>query len=262
MANQRFLIRTHLPIERMENMGPVIVTGSIVASLILFLIGEFPWPLALVVLVLAVFMGSRAPSWRADPARLSGVLGEQRVNTALLALPDTYTLFNRLRVPNPYSSTGTTEIDLVVIGPNGVFTVEVKNNKGVVVGAGHELEWQVVKTGRSGGKYRSTMRNPVRQAKRQALSLRDYLREAGIHARVQSAVVFSNDECRVEPAGRLPVPIVPLRRLARAIETHRPKRPFTSQEPVVALLALLADLVEPVIDPKGAWDFQGYTRGI
>ncbi|MEA3410066.1 MAG: hypothetical protein U9R74_00825, partial [Pseudomonadota bacterium] len=65
-----------------------------------------------------------------------------------------------------------------------------------------------------------------------------------------------------DSAGRLPVPIVPLRRLARAIETPRPKRPFTSQEPVVALLALLADLVEPVIDPKGAWDFQGYTRGI
>ncbi len=53
-----------------------------------------------------------------------GLLGERIVRQALESLPDTYSVFQGLR---PQHSN---DVDFTVVGPNGVFTVEVKSQTG------------------------------------------------------------------------------------------------------------------------------------
>lgn len=114
-----------------------------------------------------------------DAKRRSGMVGEEDALSMLdITLPSEYVVFNQVMVPNPGSQTGYTEIDLVVIGPTGIFTLEVKNNHGTIYGGPESADhWKVRKVGRRGKPYMTTMRNPVRQARSQVLALGDHLRE-------------------------------------------------------------------------------------
>jgi len=148
------------------------------------------------VLALIVLGGISFSLFSIAPARRSGFVGEERTLEYLSqALPGGYVVMNQIEVPNARSRTGFTEIDAVVIGPAGVFTVEVKNNAGEVFGGDeHARSWAVKKIGRRGGTYNSTMRNPIRQALSQTMTLKAYLAACGIKAWVQPVVVKANPD--------------------------------------------------------------------
>lgn len=57
----------------------------------------------------------------------SGALGEKEIACYLKRLPDTYTVINDLHFADSYGN-----IDHVVIGPTGVFAIDVKNWRGTV----------------------------------------------------------------------------------------------------------------------------------
>lgn len=160
-----------------------------------------------------------------DPVKVSGVEGEYRVFNLLRQLPDTYTVFNQILVPDRNSSTGVREIDYLVCGPNGIFAIEVKNNNGTITGNETDLQWIVVKIGRGGSEYNTALRNPVRQLKAQIHSLREYFDSRGVNTWVNGIVVFANTDCRLQTS-ESKIPIIYASNLVQFITGFVPARPI------------------------------------
>ncbi len=127
-----------------------------------------------------------------------GINGEiQVIEDLSRLLPDNYFLLNQIYAPNQRSRTNSTEIDIIVVGPTGIFSIEVKNHRGQLE-IHKTAEWTVKKSARhTNAIYSTSMRNPFRQAKIQALTLGKWLREKGLKAWVEPLVVIPNPEAEI-----------------------------------------------------------------
>jgi len=126
--------------------------------------------------------------------------GEKKVVQLLSSkLSDDYTLINDLSIHN-----GRGDIDLVVIGPNGIFVLETKNWSGDITCVGDD--WQRV--GR-----RTFKSSPSRQVKRNAARIRRIIDSSqsfrAMNVRIEGIVVFTNNRANL----RLDSPTVPILRL-------------------------------------------------
>ena len=72
-----------------------------------------------------------------------------------------------------------TELDNVVVNSYGVFIIEVKNYVGRIVGNEDDYEWQKYKMTDAGNVYEKTVKNPIKQVKRQIYILAHYLEYYG-----------------------------------------------------------------------------------
>ena len=82
------------------------------------------------------------------------------------------------------------ECDLVVVNPNGVFIIEVKNLQGTLVGEEEDEEWVQQNLTAGGHFYVKTFRNPIKQMKRQVHWLATYLRKHAVNIWVEGYVFF------------------------------------------------------------------------
>jgi len=110
-----------------------------------------------------------------------GARGEDRVGAVLDALPDTYYVFHDL-------SRLCGDIDHIVVGPTGVFTLETKAHGGQITAAGEAI----LVNGKSPEK------DFIAQCWRNAFWVRDLLKNtAGIEAQVTPILVFAHATVRV-----------------------------------------------------------------
>ena len=99
------------------------------------------------------------------------------------------------------------ELDNVIINRNGVFIIEVKNYSGRLEGSEEDFEWRKYHVSRGGNVYEKTVKNPIRQLKRQIYVLAKYLDYydvdiwiegyamiLGAHSPVQSEYILNNTE--------------------------------------------------------------------
>ena len=95
----------------------------------------------------------------------------------------------------------------MVVGSNGVFVIETKNNNGAISCSGDS--WSQWKTGKKGGSYRGKLGSPSKQAKRNAALLRKLIGRR-LHTRlfVNALVVFANEKATLN----LKQPTVPVLR--------------------------------------------------
>lgn len=108
----------------------------------------------------------------------SGIVGEDAVWRSFFRLPIGYTAYANVMLP---SNTG--DIDFVVVGPGGIYTVEVKNYEGRVEVIDGEL-WR--------GKQ--SLRYIVNQAMREARSLSGFMTHTiGHRVYVHSLIVFTQN---------------------------------------------------------------------
>ncbi len=77
------------------------------------------------------------------------------------------------------------ELDNVVVNRFGVFIFEVKNYAGYIVGGEDDYEWQKYKTTEAGNTYEKTVKNPIRQVKRQIDILAHFLDYYGARAWIE-----------------------------------------------------------------------------
>ena len=138
----------------------------------------------------------------------AGAEGEEQAMHVLRGLPDTFTIFNQLDIPNARSSTGVNEADFVVCGPNAVFVIEVKHNNGAVVCDEQAQQWQVSKIGRGGTAYEKQMRNPIAQTKNLVWLLGEHLKKANAKTWIQGIVLFTNPTVNLTVLGTPSVPIL------------------------------------------------------
>lgn len=110
---------------------------------------------------------------------LNGLSGERTIAVELKrVLNDQYAVFCDVNIPDKYSN-----IDYVIVGPSGIFTLEVKSHRGSITFDGNQLL-------RNGKAFEKDI---LKQTMAEALSLHDYLRERlGIDIFIKPALVFSN----------------------------------------------------------------------
>lgn len=90
------------------------------------------------------------------------------------------------------------ELDIVVVNRYGVFIIEVKNYTGYIVGGEDDYEWQKFKTTDAGNTYERTVKNPIKQVKRQIYILAHYLEYYGPRVWVKGYAILLHDNSPVE----------------------------------------------------------------
>jgi hypothetical protein len=180
----------------------------------------------------------------------AGREGEARVRTLFLAeLPTGTWVLNNLLVPGLMG-----DIDLLVVGANGVFLPEIKTWSGAITCAPDGRSWSRMRAGRA-----ELLPDPVAQTQRAIHALRTYLERAdpGLCRRTQlwihGLIVFAHPRSSVDGAYS-PVPALSPEDAVTAIVQAVPARPLSraDQERIVDLMAAAQPSNELV----------GYTRGL
>ncbi len=91
-----------------------------------------------------------------------------------------------------------TEADIIVINQNGVFIIEVKNYVGELVGDIDDSEWKKYKTTPGGDVYVKTVRNPIKQVKRQIYIVSSILKARRIKVWVEGYVMLMENNSPVD----------------------------------------------------------------
>jgi hypothetical protein len=111
-----------------------------------------------------------------------GEEGEERVvEKARQALDGDWTVFRNVILPGRRRA----DLDIVLVGPPGVWAVEVKSLSGEYRNVGEA--WQY----RAGSRWRRMTRSPSRQARNGAIALKDFLRADGITTYVPAVVAWA-----------------------------------------------------------------------
>ncbi len=151
---------------------------------------------------------------------MAGVEGEARALETLSKLPDDHTIFNQVHIPDPAIPNGRRELDFVVVGPQGVTVVEVKNTPGLIHVDPASKQWQVVKRAGCGSRPGwNAIDNPLIQVKAQVRALERLLLEHGIVARPQAMVCFARFDAGVVDPERSEIPVVTTTELIEHLTT-------------------------------------------
>ena len=90
------------------------------------------------------------------------------------------------------------ELDNVIVNKYGVFIIEVKNYTGYIVGNEDDYVWQKYKTTDAGNTYKNTVKNPIKQVKRQVFILAHYLEYYGPRVWVKGYTILLHGNSPVE----------------------------------------------------------------
>ncbi|MCR5499436.1 MAG: NERD domain-containing protein [Acetatifactor sp.] len=90
------------------------------------------------------------------------------------------------------------EFDDVIINSTGVYIIEVKNYSGELFGDEDDYEWIKNKMTPGGQFYQKTVKNPIKQVKRQVNVLSQYLQNNGINAWIKGYVFFVEQNSPVQ----------------------------------------------------------------
>lgn len=128
------------------------------------------------------------------------------VEIAQQTLDSDWTLFRNVALPTQRKRKA--DIDIVLVGPPGIWVLEVKCLNGEYRNTGEQWEYRAGNTWKVMEK-----RNPTRQARNNAVHLAGFLRADGIRQWVEPAVVWANPDAT--PAVQNPmVAVWPYERLA------------------------------------------------
>ena len=103
-------------------------------------------------------------------------------NKVLQKLPDTFSVFRGLQINGPW------DVDFIVVGPTGVFTIEAKSHKGKIGFDGSQL---------THNGYRFSEKDILKQAMTQAWDTHNYLQKSiGQDIFVKPIIVFARAKTR------------------------------------------------------------------
>ena len=150
-------------------------------------------------IILISAFGSKASSLK------YGIKGERDTAALIERLPDGYYGIQNATVSFEGKQS---EIDMIVVGPSGVFIVESKSRNGQITGDYDARYWTQHKVGRGGTPYSSDFYSPVKQVGIHVYRLAHLLRSRGMGVNIEGAVYMSSDNSEVflsGTPGRIPV---------------------------------------------------------
>lgn len=128
----------------------------------------------------------------------SGVEGEKKTQKIFSRLSDEYYVYSDLKV---IFEGNESQLDHVIVGPNGVFVIESKNIKGTIKGKVDEKYWIQEKTGSGGGNYKNEFYSPLKQVGTHVYRLSGLLKKSGVNIWIESGVFFSNSKATLSLDG-------------------------------------------------------------
>ncbi|MGD0232135.1 MAG: nuclease-related domain-containing protein [Syntrophorhabdales bacterium] len=147
----------------------------------------------LIVVVVALFIAAtRGPAY---VTYRCGIRGEQALRAHLLSsgLNDEHTAYYNL----PLNDNGkASDIDCILVGPSGLFVLEVKHHKGLILH--RNGVWARIKAGRRGTLYQGQLGDPSGQLHRNIRKLKELL---GKDLWFNGAVVFTNPRAVLDVEG-------------------------------------------------------------
>jgi hypothetical protein len=140
---------------------------------------------------------------------LAGAEGEISVLRRLETLPDAFTIFNRVQLPDAQLPNGRRELDFVVAGPTGLWVIEVKNTPGLVHVRPDERRWPLVRRAGCGSRPAwNAIDNPLFQVRAQVDALRRWLMQQGSVSEPKAVVCLSHPEAGVHDGRAAAIPVV------------------------------------------------------
>ena len=169
---------------------------------------------------------------RESPVRRAGRLGEEQAADLITAVlePEDH-LFRNV---NACFEDMRCECDNVIVNRSGIFIIEVKNLSGRLFGTAEDYDWLQVKTGSGGAEYSRTVKNPIRQVRRQTYILSNYLKQGGCFAWVKGFAWLLQGNSPVDSSYQIRTP----QELDRLI--HAPGRVPLDAATITTACALLA----------------------
>lgn len=89
-----------------------------------------------------------------------------------------------------YADNKQAEADNIIINSRGIFIFEVKNLRGTLLGDEDTYEWLQIKDAGYGNAYQKTVKNPIKQVKRQIYILSKLLKDNDINIWIEGYVFF------------------------------------------------------------------------
>lgn len=118
----------------------------------------------------------------------SGAAGEEAVIRILQNLDSSFKVVNDVVLPGDRQN-----IDHIVVSSVGTFVIETKNHNGII--KCFEDSWSRKKVGRRGTVYSANIGNPSKQAKRNAVVLKNWLQSENIDVGyIVAVVVFTHED--------------------------------------------------------------------
>ena len=124
----------------------------------------------------------------------TGLQGEKMTQNILKTLPNSYQIISNITIEFEGKRS---EIDNLILSPKGIVIVETKSYKGTLRGKEEDSEWSFTKTSNQGKEYTSSIKNPLKQAKRQTYILSQILKENNINCWIDSYVYILESQCYV-----------------------------------------------------------------
>jgi len=169
---------------------------------------------------MVLFFSSLSAGSTVAPDELLGIEGELRALKFLRRLSDDYLLLNRVRIADPTLPNGERELDFLVLGPNALFVVEVKNTPGLIHVQPDSAHWPVASRGGCGSSpCWNSMPSPLRQVQAQVAALDRLLLSHGLGLPIKPIICFARPGVALENVASCPIPVVVPEQLSGLIES-------------------------------------------
>ncbi len=138
-----------------------------------------------------IFFAIGVSLWNKSNTWDIGAEGEESVIRVLQNLDSSFKVVNDVVIPGDRQN-----IDHIVVGSAGIFVIETKNYNGNI--RCYKDDWTRKKVGRRGTVYSAYVGNPSKQAKRNAIILRNWLQSENIDVGyIVAVVVFTNEDVKL-----------------------------------------------------------------
>ncbi len=128
----------------------------------------------------------------------AGVIGENATRQLIRHLPGSFYAVSNVKIEHDGNRS---ELDLVVVGPTGVFVIETKNYSGNIIGRTDDDTWKRTKKSEHGQAYSTSFYSPVKQVATHTYRLSKFLKKNKLFVWVQGAVYFSDHSASLKLSG-------------------------------------------------------------
>lgn len=201
----------------------LLLWGLLIVDLVLFLL-YFKHYFMFMVIAAVIFTVSASYYYRQYTILKAGVNGEDKALKVVKRLPPGYHVFNNVPV---FYNGQKGEVDLVVVGKTGIFSIEVKNIKGRIQGSEDDKDWLQTKISGKGNSYRNRIDNPTRQARKEVYLLSHNIKSK---AWVQGMVWFTHKNSDLAVSyKRIPV-MNSGKKVSDYITNYRPRKALNNHD--------------------------------
>jgi len=172
----------------------VLVSVLLVAMALAFMIFQLIKTVNMVYLIclipLSFFLYDLRSKQRTVKTIQAGIAGEEKAVAQLTKLlDDRYTIINCVNV---YNGEQKSQIDNIVVGPTGVFVIEVKSINGHITGSAEDRIWRVTRTANGKSVTRESY-SPIKQVQTHVKRTQTYLSSEGFDVAVEGLVYYVDE---------------------------------------------------------------------